>query len=276
MIHAMRPITTTVHLALAALIGAGCGDSSPTTDAGASTDRSARATRAARVEGEFHVTYRATKSGEPRRIRRSGVVERSVDAINAKVRLPRDVEIVMGGDDDGPYYDPERQTVEYPWTFVTETRSLLRSSDYAGAELDAGVEDAVGYILQHEMGHALIDQLALPVLGKEEDAADSFASFVAVNWLDDGEQVIAASDLFGAYDDEAGTTTSESEFFDSHSLDRQRFYTTSCQVYGADPKRYDNVVDGLDIDDERLEECRTDWDELDRSWKQELRPYRVG
>src|ERR1700676_2962934 len=40
------------------------------------------------------------------------------------------------------------------------------------------VEFVVGntlFVLAHEMGHALIGQMNMPVLGREEDAADSFA-----------------------------------------------------------------------------------------------------
>jgi hypothetical protein len=37
------------------------------------------------------------------------------------------------------------------------------------------------FILGHEMGHALIHQLRLPLTGLEEDSADGFATFFTVN-----------------------------------------------------------------------------------------------
>src|SRR5262249_22652856 len=46
-------------------------------------------------------------------------------------------------------------------------------------EREETVEFALGNIffsLLHELGHALVTEMGLPVLGREEDAADSFAS----------------------------------------------------------------------------------------------------
>src|SRR4051794_34922630 len=40
------------------------------------------------------------------------------------------------------------------------------------------VEFVVGntlFVMAHEMGHGLINEMSMPVLGREEDAADSFA-----------------------------------------------------------------------------------------------------
>src|SRR5215218_3835392 len=37
------------------------------------------------------------------------------------------------------------------------------------------------FVMAHEMGHGLINEMNLPVLGREEDAADSFAIVTALN-----------------------------------------------------------------------------------------------
>lgn len=202
----------------------------------------------------------------------SELVDETVAELRRTIALPKPLAIVMGGDDDGPYYDPETRTIQYPWSFVTESRRLLRSAGYSGDELDSATVDATRFILHHELGHALIDQLDLPVLGREEDAADGFAAFVAVDLEDDGELVIGATDVFGAYDDQT-EQLEEADFFDSHSLDRQRFYSISCLVYGADPKRYASVIDGMGFDAERRDGCVEEWDQLEASWRDVLEPH---
>ena len=196
----------------------------------------------------------------------SEIVDDAVAAVDDALELPADITIQLGGDPEGPYYDPETRTVEYPWQFVAESRRLLAASGYAGAELDTAVVDATRFILHHELGHELIDVLDLPVLGREEDAADGFAAFTAVELEDDGELVIAATDLFAAFDDEAGGELAEDDFFDSHSLDLQRFYSISCQVYGSDPDTYAGVIDGVGLSDERLDECPSEWEQVRTSW----------
>jgi hypothetical protein len=45
------------------------------------------------------------------------------------------------------------------------------------------VEFVIGntmFVMAHEMGHALINEMNMPVLGREEDAADSFAVVTAL------------------------------------------------------------------------------------------------
>jgi hypothetical protein len=201
-----------------------------------------------------------------RQVRASGLAQQTASAVNESLYLPRDVTIVFGGDDDGPYYDPDSRTIQYPWSFVRETQDLLRASDYReGAELRTAVIDATRFSLQHEVAHALIDQLHVPIVGREEDAADSFAAFVAVEVDDDGEQVLAATDLFAALDDEDGHDD-ESAFWDEHSLDLQRYYEISCLVYGSDTKRYASLVDGLHIGADRLAACPDEWDATRDAW----------
>jgi len=281
-------LVAVLALACAGLTAAGCGsdDVSSSTNnkpaqAKADDPKDAAAAEDSAGDGELLVTYEGDMNGNAQLVKGSGLVEETATAINDRIALPSDVTIVFGGDPDGPYYDPEDATIQYPWEFVDETKRLLKESGYTkGEELDGAIIDATRFILSHEAAHALIDQLSLPVLGKEEDAADSFASYLAVDVEDDGEGVIAASDLFGAYQDEAdaeqkrdGGEPDESAFFDSHSLDGQRFYTISCHVYGADTKRYASVVDGLDIDKDRLEECPAEYEQLSTSWSTVLKPH---
>ena len=64
-------------------------------------------------------------------------------------------------------------------------------------EADLFVLGNTVFILYHELGHALIDQLGLPVLGREEDAADNLASIMMIPEQADpmmDELIIAAAD----------------------------------------------------------------------------------
>ncbi|MCW2923949.1 MAG: hypothetical protein JWM98_1353 [Thermoleophilia bacterium] len=264
---------------MAALIGdEGSTGPAPRTSARRGTDAKPRPKQGSSKKknsgkGELKVTFRHTKGVDShlvKLVRDSDVITDTADEITKAVRLPRDVEIVMGGDDDGPYYDGNDHTIQYPWSFVVDTRDRLTESGYTkGEELDSAIVDATRFILEHEVAHALIDTLDVPVVGREEDAADSFAAVLAVTLDDDGELVIAATDLFGAFAD-AEDEQDESSFYDSHSLDVQRYYALSCLVYGADTKEYANVVEDLDIDKDRLEECPDEWKLAHDSWLQLL------
>lgn len=216
-----------------------------------------------------------TKSPPPSSL--TGILNRedileAAQLVNERVKLPKDVKIVAGGDRDGPYYDPTTATIQFPWSFTAEAHKLLaREQKYRGTELKIATRDAALFVLQHEIAHALIDQLKLPVLGREEDAADTFASLMAVKILKDPDQVIGASDLFAAYDSSIDSETfEEADFFGAHSLDAQRFYAISCHVYGANPRSNKHIIEGLQIDEDRLGECEDEWQLIDRSWSKLL------
>lgn len=239
--------------------------------------------RAAGDDGRVRVRYEAAPEADREvaaLVRRDGFAEAAAKTLTRELALKRDVTIVFGGNPAGPFFDRTAGTIEYPWAFVTTTSELLDANGYRGADLEQAVLDATQFIVEHELGHALIDQYDLPVLGREEDAADSFAAFVAVELHDDGEKVIAATDLFAAFADTAkaaeqvtGTVADESEFSDPHASDLSRFYTISCLVYGADTARYADVVANLGLSKTRLSSCATQWRQASDSWHQVLDPH---
>lgn len=55
--------------------------------------------------------------------------------------------------------------------------------------------DNLRFTLWHEMAHALVDQLRLPVFGPEENAADSFAPVYADRTTAEAELQVLIVDL---------------------------------------------------------------------------------
>src|SRR5262249_39189097 len=86
------------------------------------------------------------------------------------------------------------------------------------------------FTLLHELGHAAINQFDLPVLGKEEDAADSFASTRLIrvgSEFSDRVVASAAQSLF--LTDRRDRQEGESvPYYDEHGLDQQRAYQIVC------------------------------------------------
>jgi hypothetical protein len=101
--------------------------------------------------------------------------------------------------------------------------------------------------------------LDVPVLGREEDAADYFA---AVALLRMGK-VTAYRMLEGAawgYAEEGRTDAyDESDFADTHGLDHQRYYNLLCLAYGSDPVYFASVVERGRLPKERAVGCREEY-----------------
>ncbi len=140
------------------------------------------------------------------------------------------------------------------------------------------VEFVVGNMLFvgfHELGHALAGQLHLPVLGRAEDAADSFATLAL---LDEGSEfsvnvlVQAARGLF-LMDRRDRKHGDAPDFYDAHSLDQQRAYQIVCLMVGSDAKQFKELADGVRLPADRQRSCRDDYDNAKNAWHSVLKPH---
>ena len=82
------------------------------------------------------------------------------------------------------------------------------------------------FVLMHEMGHAFIDILDLPVLGIEESYVDGVAAVLL------GESGLAEGSVLAGWFFGGQTNT---PFFDSHRAGPQRLGDLACWGVGADP-----------------------------------------
>ena len=92
----------------------------------------------------------------------------------------------------------------------------------------------------HEVGHMVVTELGLPVLGREEDAADSFAVVTMLKVGDNLSDHILIQSARGWFmsDARAKKQKGRSSFYDAHGLDRQRAYNIVCLMVGGDPERF--------------------------------------
>jgi hypothetical protein len=145
-------------------------------------------------------------------------------------------------------------------------------------QVQDGVEFVTGnvlFVLAHEVGHALIREMELPVLGKEEDAADALATVVAVKMASafaDRVIINAARGWFlsDQRDKKDGVAT---VYYDEHGMDLQRAYNIVCLLVGADRKKYEGVANEVKLPEERQATCRDDWVNASWSWQQVLKPH---
>jgi hypothetical protein len=134
---------------------------------------------------------------------------------------------------------------------------------------DAFVEANLLGIFYHELGHAMIDLMQLPVFGQEEDAAD-VASILLIDALFEPETALAlAYDAAFGFAAEAMLREDEEyeiAWWDSHGPDEQRFYNTVCIFYGADPDLRDDFAEDMGLPEERADICIEEFELAWDSW----------
>lgn len=124
-------------------------------------------------------------------------------------------------------------------------------------------------IFYHELGHALIDVLGLPIFGQEEDAADVLSVFLLDAFYDEDAAVeLAYHTAFGFLGDAAQRqqTGSEPAYWDVHGPDLQRYFNLICIFYGANPDERSDVAIDLGLPADRAEYCPVEYDQANGSW----------
>jgi hypothetical protein len=123
------------------------------------------------------------------------------------------------------------------------------------------------FVLYHEIGHMLVHQLNLPVLGKEEDAADNMATWTLLRkGTPEADQALADAAYGWLLSGQAYNDTIEDEdLYGNHSLDRQRAFQIVCLMVGSNQSAFRPIANEYAIDDDRQGSCADDYYTINRS-----------
>lgn len=259
--------------ALAAIALAGCGGDDG--DSGSTTT-----SKPDKPRGKVTVVYDEPPDAGTQRVKellKVGGFDGVAAGFTKSFKLPRDIEIRVVNGTEGPYYDPAEKAITYSYGFADYVARVLLTNF-------PGLEDAQGelgkqwaaindFILIHEWAHALIDVYELPVLGREEDAADALATVFMTDFVDGGaEYAFDAARFFDALSARQ-RKLAPADYWDEHSLDKQRAYTIVCQIAGADEHDYKVIEQAGILGPERLRRCPSEYQQKAESWKRLLRPH---
>jgi hypothetical protein len=206
-----------------------------------------------------------------RLLRRSKIFEDNVETLNAQLALPIDLPIeVRECGEANAWYHPDEHKIVFCYEELADAARLLKARvEPASAADRLALGDAL-HTLYHELGHALIDIFQLPAVGREEDAADQFATLSLLGAGDGGEvaALVTAMQFL-----QSGTEDRHLPFWDEHSFDKQRYFDTLCLIYGKDPEKHKDLVGPKTLPAERAERCPDEYEKLDRAWDTLLAPH---
>lgn len=202
-------------------------------------------------------------------IRDSGMFEEIAALVSEVLVLPRDLPAVFAScGQPNAFYRSDVGQVTMCWEFFVLFANIFASQ--APQERIQSVLDTGAFFFLHEVGHALVHQLDIPVTGREEDSVDTLATLILLQ-SDGPEALIAALvnfEALAAMEDQGGLA-----FWGEHSLSAQRLYDMACLVYGSDPRKHAGLVGPDLLPAERAQRCPGEYDQKDRAWDQLLGPY---
>lgn len=125
--------------------------------------------------------------------------------------------------------------------------------------------------LLHELGHAAFDMLQAPVFGREEDAADQFGIFLAMQFSPQVARLLIRGDLF--FWKNEGNPTDWRDYADNHGTAAQRFYNEVCWAYGGFPDVFKDVVANGWLPAVRAPYCKDEYQLIKTAFDKTILPF---
>jgi hypothetical protein len=202
----------------------------------------------------------------------AGMLEAFVAAINETVKLPTTVGVRFAEcGEPNAFYSPADQQISMCFELLEHYYKTMADQYETEDALDEAVMGAFMLVLFHELGHALVHVLDLPITGREEDAVDQLAAWAMID-DDTGDDAVLNAALTYYISAESGGEIDDSTFADEHSLDKQRFFNLVCWVYGSNPEKHQGLVGDDFLPEARAERCPGEYQQIDRSWSRLLEP----
>jgi hypothetical protein len=132
------------------------------------------------------------------------------------------------------------------------------------------------FVLLHEMAHVAITQMGLPVVGRMEDAADTYA---ALRLIRSGSKfshrvLTEAAEGWFMADRRDQKTADKVAYYDDHGLNQQRAYQIVCLMVGSDDEKFKDLAKETKLPKERQDSCAGDYSNARYSWDLVLKPHR--
>jgi len=143
-----------------------------------------------------------------------------------------------------------------------------------GSKATKTATGALAFIFFHELGHALIDILDLPVAGTKEEAVDQLSTLTLVNSIgSEYKQAAVGGALFFERLGREHPADSKAMMADEPPLDQQRYSDILCWVYGSDPEEWDFLATSKVLPKERALSCPGEYKKIEQRWEKILTPF---
>jgi hypothetical protein len=231
------------------------------------------ALRADRIQVSYVPPKNAAHQAVFRLLKERRVLEKFKGLLSA-LRLPRALLLKVEGCDgeSNAWYGDDAVTVCYEY-LEDILRNAPAETTPAGVTRSDAIVGPTLEVFLHEVGHAVFDYLSVPILGREEDAADQFAAYVLLQFAESDAHRLIYGVAYSYNVDASKPSIKKNPFADEHGLPAQRFYNVLCMAYGADSKLFADLVEKKYLPSERAESCADEYDQVIRALNKLIGPY---
>lgn len=183
----------------------------------------------------------------------------------------------------GAWYYEGTVTICYGYvqTILDNARSPERPS---WVSEDAAIAGPMADVVLHEGAHALFEFLKTPLLGREEDAADMFATFVLLNVFRADAKALISGIAYSYLNDARVRNFTELPAIENrvlpsrayggaHSTPLQRLYSVICHASGFDEAVFRDLKRSSDLPVWRAGGCEDEYNQIAHAFRTLLGPH---
>ena len=245
-------------------------------------------------KGKIQIAYETPKDASLKNtydmVRKANALE-MLRLVFVAFRLPEDLYIKAVSCDGVPnayfFREDDKPTIRICYEYLKSLREMLPSR--TTPEGITPTEALMGQFLftaAHEFGHAVFDIYNLPVLGRQEDAADEFATYFLLQFGGERAHRLIRGAAYAYYQnvqnskqklqnrkDTPKVTLPVAAFSSDHGTPEQRFYNLVCIAYGYDAKIFAKVIELGYLPAARAKVCKYEYSNLRFAIKTLIEPH---
>jgi hypothetical protein len=237
-------------------------------------------------EGPIHIEYQEPKNAALKPIREFMMQRRVLETYRellSPFRMPEDLYIKAVDCDGVPnayfFRENELATIRICYDYLKEIQDKLpKETTPAGIEPRDALIGQLMFALMHEFGHAAFDLYQIPVFGRQEDAADQFATYIMLQFGGDKAYRLIKGAAYSykgfikALKDKPEVTKPLAAYSSDHGAPEERFYNLACTAYGYDPKIFAELVDKDYLPEHRAKVCQFEYGNLRFAFRKMITP----
>jgi len=191
-------------------------------------------------------------------------------------RLPRELTLAARGCEgrETAWYGFDKANFCYEYVELIQ-RHAPRLATPGGVPRADTLVGAVLDTLLHEAAHGIFDLLEIPVMGREEDAADFFSIYLMLQFPpEDAKRLIEgiAFNMGSEARQDFAERPQPRKFAGPHGPNVQRHYNVLCLAYAANPALFNNAVPA-GLPPWRAMNCWEEWGMLRRAFTALIMPH---
>lgn len=171
----------------------------------------------------------------------------------------------VGGADNG---------IRDNWSGEEDAEEDAKESEEA-IEVSQFARDVILHVVLHELGHALVREFDLPILGNEETLADAFATHYLTSYLPERAEATLLARVQSLMMEASEVPRQEWTVAGEHNSDARRAFQIAALCVAVDRQKYAAVAQAAGMTERDVQRASDYGTEIHRSWRRILRPLYV-